>query len=258
MCTCQPIKWQYGPRTQGDCLDHNRTADLERVLRKAFGLPVEPWLSSDSCNLPWLVFETASDEPIVPFVMAKGGNLPSIVSLMHRSPSILALTLHVRWSLPASPAAPASASREGGKLRGPRSRVHEARSGGIPGAQLRCADSSRVPSSPQHQANSSAPPSIYLSVLCQSVQSVTQSGSVSVSVLVRSVCQSLPVSPVASLAPPPPPVLPSPLSPPALPSPLSLCCLWANCPSLVFVAFLSSFVALPPPPLVVLLGLVAL
>ena len=71
----------------------------------------------------------------------------------------LALALHVRWSLPASPAQPASASREGGKLRGPRSRVHEARGGGIPGAQLRCARSSRVPSSPQHQANSSVPPS---------------------------------------------------------------------------------------------------
>ena len=163
MCTCQPIKWQYGPRTQGDCLDHNRTADLERVLRKAFGLPVEPWLSSDSCNLPMSChgscLKLPATSPIVPFVMAKGGNLPSIVSLMHRSPSILALTLHVRWSLPASPAAPASASREGGKLRGPRSRVHEARSGGIPGAQLRCARSSPVPSSPQHQANSSVPPS---------------------------------------------------------------------------------------------------
>ena len=33
---------------------------------------------------------------------------PSIVSLMHRSPLTLALTLHVRWSLPASPAAPGS------------------------------------------------------------------------------------------------------------------------------------------------------
>ena len=152
-----PIKWQYGPRTQGHCLDHNSTADLERVLRKAFDLPVEPWLSSDSCNLPWLVFETASDEPIIPFVVAKGGNLPSIVSLMHRSQFALALTLHVRWSLPASPEAPASASQEGGKLRGLRSWVHEARSGGIPGAQLQCALSSRVPSSPQHQPNSSVP-----------------------------------------------------------------------------------------------------
>ena len=116
MCTCQtcqPIKWQYRPRTQGHCLDHSSTADLERVLRKAFDLPVEPWLSSHSCNLPWLVFETARDEPIVPFVMAKGGNLPSIVSLMQRSPLTLALTLHVRWSLPASPAAPTSASRRG-------------------------------------------------------------------------------------------------------------------------------------------------
>ena len=56
-------QWQIvRTSNSGHCLDHNNSADLERVLRKAFGLPVEPWLSSDSCDLPWLVFETASDE----------------------------------------------------------------------------------------------------------------------------------------------------------------------------------------------------
>ena len=148
-----PTKWQYGPRTQGHCLDCNSTADLARALRKVFDLPVGPLRSSGSCNLPWPVFETTSDEPIVPFAVAKGGSPPSVVLLTHRCPLALALALHARWRWPASPAAPASASRE-------RPRVHEARSGGLLGGPPRCALSSGAPSSPQHQANSSAPTSI--------------------------------------------------------------------------------------------------
>ena len=94
----------------------------------------------------------------LPFVMAKGGNPPSIVLLMHRYPFILVLTLHVRWRLPTSPAAPVSASREGGKLCGLQSRRHEAQSGGILGGQLRCALSSESPAVPSTKQTPVSPP----------------------------------------------------------------------------------------------------